>query len=168
VLLGGVACDRVMPQRDDITLPPIEAVQAIYAARGGVTDVAYSGNVVEVRAVQPWDQLRRGGTLWAQLGPYIYVFSPATREVFQEWPGIAAVRAVTVAEDGNEIARAMLLRDRFDAQLWRRTLNLLGHALQDGTRDPAHIESLIIWGERHTDYEYNPRFVPRPGMRGGE
>jgi hypothetical protein len=160
LLLLATGCDRLLPEQVDTTLPPIEEVRAVYAANGVSAQVDYSGNVVEVRAEQSWDQLRRGGTLWAQIGPYIYTFSPATRETFQRWPGVAAVRGITVAEDGTEIARAMLVRDRFDGQLWRRTLNLLGHALQDGTQDPSHIDRLIVWGQRHTDYRYSERFMP--------
>jgi hypothetical protein len=157
------ACDRLMPQREDTTLPPIEEVAAIYQANGITGDVSYSGNVVEVRVVQPRPQLERGGSLWARVGPYIYLMTPATRDVFQQWPGIAAARVVTATGDGEEVGRALLVRDALRPNEWRRSLNLLGLALRDGTERPTQLEALADWGERHTEHQYNPNFVQQGG-----
>lgn len=162
-LLALTACDRLLPQREDTSLPPIEEVRAIYEANGITGDVEYSGNVVEVRVVQARPQLERGGSLWARVGPYIYLLTPATREVFQRWPGVAAARVVTATADGEEVGRALLLRDTLRPNAWQRSLNLLGLALRDGTERPTQLEALVDWGERHTEHEYNPNFVSQGG-----
>jgi hypothetical protein len=72
------------------------------------------------------------------------------------------VRAISVVS-GVEIGRATLLRDELSDVLWRRTLNLLGHALREGTARPSRLEDLAEWGEEHTEYRYNPEYVPPPG-----
>ena len=156
-----VGCDdiRDILEEDPPPPPSAEAVAPYYAQFGGLLDVTVSGNVVQVRVEQPYDQLRRGGSLWARVGPYIYVLSPRTREVFQAFPGVAAVRVVTELSNGEEVARAMLRRDALSGVLWRRTLNILGHALQEGRENPRRLEELTEWGERYTDFEYNPEFV---------
>jgi hypothetical protein len=158
---GLAGCDRFLPEQPDTTLPPIEQIQAMYRDAGVTGTVEYSGNVVEIRVVQPRAQLVRGGSLWARVGPYIYLFSPATRDAFSEHAGIAAVRAVTETPDGVEVGRAMLLRDTFNATAWQRTLSLLGLALRDGTERPQQLEALVDWGERYTQHSYSEQYVPR-------
>jgi hypothetical protein len=160
MVAGLTGCDRILPQREDTTLPPIEDVQEMYRAQGVSGEISYSGNVVEMRVMQPRPQLERGGSLWARVGPYVYLFSPATRDLFAQNPGVAAVRAITATGDGEEVARALLLRDTFGPAAWQRTLNLLGLALRDGTQRPTQLEALVDWGERHTEHTYNPNFVP--------
>lgn len=157
---GVIGCDRIRPGQPDFTLPPIAVVDSMYARQGLTVQVQYSGNVVELRAVQPVDQLRRGGSLWARVGPYIYLFTPATRAVFETYDGVAAVRAITETPGGQEIARALLLRTALEETRWRRANNLLGTALQEGTERPARIEALVHFGESYTEYEYNPEWVP--------
>lgn len=164
-LIVASACDRIQPNRQDLDLPPIDSIRAIYAANGQSEDLSYSGNVVEIEVVQQADQLRRGGSLWARVGPYIHLLTPATREVFDRYAGVAAVRVVTRTTTGQEIARAMLLRSAFEETRWRRTLNLLGHALQQGSERPSQIEALVLWGEDHTEHSYNPDFVPNQNRR---
>ena len=118
-----------------------------------------SGNVLEVVVQQPPAQLRRGGQLWARVGPYIYLFTPATRDLLMEHPGIAGVRVITM--NGQvEVARAMLVRDRLNELTWPRALNLLGTALEEGTRRPTTMDALARYGEENTTYEYNPDYVP--------
>lgn len=164
VPLGG--CDRIMPQRADLTLPAIDDVEAIYARHGVTADYELSGNVVELRVTQDAEQLRRGGSLWARVGPYIYVFSPGSRELFDTWAGVSAVRVITRTSAETEIARALLTRDRLNEITWRRALNLLGNALQEGTARPSRIDDLVQFGEEMTEYEYNPDYVPpRNGSR---
>jgi len=163
LLAFAAACDRILPQRVDHDLPPIEEIEAVYQRHGLVGEVEYNGNVVELRTVQPSDQLRRGGSLWARVGPYIALFTPATREVFSTWEGVAAARVITRTPDGDEVARARLARDAMTDVRWRRSLNLLGHALREGTERPTRLEDLVEWGEEHTEYRYNPEYVPRPG-----
>ena len=156
-----VGCDdiRDLLEKEPPAPPAAAAVEPYYATFGGLRDVTMSGNVVEVRVEQPYDQIRRGGSLWARVGPYIYALSPTTREVFQTFPGVAAVRVITELSNGEEVARAMLRRDTLSPVLWQRTLNILGHALQQGREKPRRLEELTEWGERYTEFEYNPEFV---------
>ncbi|NLG63959.1 MAG: hypothetical protein GX539_17095 [Candidatus Cloacimonetes bacterium] len=160
LLLAIAACDRILPERQDLSLPSAEDVAQLYARQGVDADVALSGNVVEIRVTQDWRQLQRGGSLWARVGPYIYVFSPATKELFETWGGVAAVRAITVTANGEEVARALLPRDALNDVTWRRSLNLLGTALQQGTERPSRLEDLVEWGEEYTEHQYSPEYVP--------
>jgi hypothetical protein len=166
VLLLTAACDRILPERADLTLPPIGEVEQVYDDAGlDAVGYAYNGNVVEVTVRQPSDQLRRGGSLWARVGPYIYLFTPATQQVFEAWEGIAAIRFITTTPEGEEVARARLARARLNDVRWQRARNILGHALREGTERPVLIEDLVHWGEEHTEYRYNPKYVPPPGAR---
>lgn len=162
VLVSG-GCDQVREILEkDVPQPPsAEEVEPYYAGHADVRSVEMNGNVVELRVRQPIQQLQRGGSLWARVGPFIYLFTPSTRAVFQEFPGVAAVRVVTLLPDGDEVARAMLLRDRLSDVRWRRSLNLLGRALQEGRESPRRLEELTQWGEEHTDFAYNPDYVSR-------
>jgi len=140
-------------------LPGVDEVRAVYSEHPSLTDVRLSGNVVELTFGADRRSLRRGGSLWARAGLFVQLLSPATRDLLTEWEGVAAVRAVSVV-NGQEIGRATLLRDELSEIHWRRTLNLLGHALRDGTQRPSRLQELAEWGEEHTEYEYNPDFVP--------
>ncbi|MFW6079605.1 MAG: hypothetical protein ACODAE_08290 [Gemmatimonadota bacterium] len=150
-------------EREELPVPTAAEARAFYEEHRGVGEVRVSGNVVEVHAHQPPDQLRRGGTIWARAGPYFHLLSPSTRDLFEAWPGVAALRVVTHdGEGGEEVARAMLMRDAVPTgSNWRRTRSLLAHALREGTERPRRLEQLIQWGEDHTRYEYNPAYVPR-------
>lgn len=160
VLLAMPACDRILPQRPDVSLPDIADIEAIYREGGIAGTVRYSGNVVELVVQQPAEQLRRGGTLWARVGPYIYLFSPATRRVIETYPGIAGVRVITQA-GGNEVARALLVRDRLNEVTWPRAIAILSQALEHGTARPATMNRLVQFGEEMTEYEYSTRYVPQ-------
>lgn len=159
LLLVASSCDRIWPREPDLTLPPIEVIRAAFRDKGIDADIDYNGNTVELHVAQPADQLRRGGSLWARVGPWIYLFSPATEQVFENYPGVVAVRVITTSR-GRQVARVTLRNGILSDVLWRRSLNILGHALQDGTRDPGRLEELAEWGERHGEYEYSPRYVP--------
>jgi hypothetical protein len=158
--LGVVACDLL---RDEPELPTAEVAAVPFLAMGIDAEYALSGNVFEVRVVQERAQLERGGSLWAKVGPYVYVFSPASRAVFDENPALAGVRVITVTPDGVEVARALLRRDAMREANWRRALNLLGHALQEGTQRPTRLEALVQFGEQNTEFEYSPDWVRPPG-----
>lgn len=150
------ACDRILPQQEDRSLPDIEVVEEAY---GGLNaEYRYSGNVLEVVVQQPADHLRRGGSLWARVGPYIYLFTPATRQVLDRYSGIAGVRAVTMTGD-TEVARALLQRDRLNELTWPRAHAVLGRALESGTERPSLMDRLVQFGEEHTTYRYNPEYV---------
>lgn len=154
-----VACERVFPKKIELTLPTPAQADSIFSVYGVRGDVAISGNVVELTAAQAPDQLARGGALWAKVGPYIYLFTPATLEIFEQYPGVAAVRTRTAVDDA-EVARVMLLRDTLHRADWVHARNLLGRALKEGTSRPSRLEELVRWGERFTTYEYNPVYVP--------
>jgi hypothetical protein len=153
-------CDRVLPQRSDLALPDTSTVRQLYAEHGLTAEFRYSGNVLELVVQQPADQLRRGGPLWARVGPYIYVFSPGTRELFEQYPGVAGVRAVTMTGD-TEIARVLLVREGLNDLNWRRSRALLGEALEHGTARPSTMDRLVQFGEQHTQFQYNPEYAPR-------
>ena len=141
----------------DLTLPSEEVVQEAYLYEGSLR-VGLSGNVVEITIVQPDQQLRRGGTLWAKVGPYVLLFSEETENLFLDYPGLAGVRVITTNSAGTEVARALLPRSGLNDLTWRRALNIAGLARRDGTRRPSLLEDLVRWGEDHTEYEYNPRY----------
>lgn len=155
------ACDQVRDYLGDDTPPPPDAaaVEPYYAGHRGVDEIRVSGNVVELHVSQPYTQLDRGGSLWARVGPFVYLLTPSTRAAFEDFPGVAAVRVVTHLPDGEEVARAMLRRDALSPVRWRRTLNILGQALRDGGQNPRKLEELTEWGEEYTEFHYNPEYV---------
>lgn len=155
-LLGAAACEE--PQ--DLTLPGVDDVQTAYAAVPGLESVDVNGNVAVVVVRQSPEQLRRGGSLWARVGPYVYLFSEETRGLFEQYPGLAGVRVITRTSSAT-VANALLARDELTDVLWRRALNIAGHARRDGTERITLLEDLIEWGEDHTEFKYNARFVRR-------
>lgn len=156
VLLAG--CDRIFPDRDDALLPAIADVQQLYAANSLEAEPRYSGNVVELVVEQPAEQLRRGGSLWARVGPYIYLFSPGTRQVFERYPAVAGVRVITHT-GGVEIARALLVRDRLNNLTWPRALRLWSDGIEEGTQRPSRLDRLVQFGEEHTQFQYNREYT---------
>ncbi len=144
----------------DLSLPTPEQVATYYPVDGSV-DANMSGNVAEITVQQSSQQLRRGGTLWAKVGPYVFLFTDGTQRLFADFGGLAGVRVITTAPGGTEVARALLARDGLNELTWRRALNVAGVARRDGTDRPSRLESLVTWGEDHTDYEYNPRYIRR-------
>jgi hypothetical protein len=158
VLVLGTACDRILPRRD-LNLPEVSVVETAYQRHGLEAEYRYSGNVLEVVVQQPAAQLQRGGTLWARVGPYIYLFTPATRDLLEQYEGVAGVRVITMVGDV-EVARAMLPRDALNESTWNRALSTLSTALEQGTERPSTMERLVTFGEQITTYEYNPDYVP--------
>lgn len=156
-VLLATACEP--PQ--ELILPTAEQARAYYQSVGDLQDVEVNGNVVVVVVRQPAEQLRRGGSLWARVGPYIYLFSDETQTLFNDFNGLAGVRVITETGNGTVIANALLARDALTDVLWRRSLNIAGKARRDGTERITLLEDLINWGEDHTEFEYNQRYVPR-------
>ena len=142
----------------DLTIPTATEVQEAFTYEGALS-VAMSGNVAEVTVSQPDQHLRRGGSLWAKVGPYVILFSEESEYLFQAYSGLAAIRVVTTTSGGTEVARALLPRDALNELTWRRALNIAGRARRDGTRRPTLLEDLVRWGEDHTEHAYNPRFM---------
>jgi hypothetical protein len=151
--LAAAACEEV-----DLPVPDSAQVEAAYLYGNGLT-AFINGNVAEITIVQSTRDLQRGGTLWAKVGPYVLLFSDETEQLFRDFPGLAAVRAVTVTRGGTEVARALLSRDELSDITWRRAKNIAGLARRDGTRRPSLLEDLVEWGEDHTTYEYDPQFT---------
>jgi hypothetical protein len=118
------------------------------------------GNVAVITVEQSAMQIRRGGRLWAKVGPYIFLFTEETRQLFEDFPGLAGVRVNTRVGDA-QVATALLAREDMPDILWRRSLNIAGKARRDGTRQMTLLEDLVEWGESHTEYEYNERFTRR-------
>ena len=141
----------------DLTLPGASEVEAAYDYGGGFS-AALNGNVAEITIVQASRHIERGGTLWVKVGPYVFLFSQETMDLFRDYPGLAGVRAITRTPDGTEVARALLTRDTLNDLTWRRALHISGLARRDGTRRPTLLEDLVQWGEDHTEYDYNPRY----------
>ena len=144
----------------DLTLPTAEEIQGVY---GPTADVELKGNVVDVRVIQSADQLRRGGSVWAKVGPYIYLFTPQTQKLFDDYPGIGGVQVTTL--DGRErmIARAMLERGTLNSVTWKRAIGLAGRARVEGTQRPSYILDLIQYGEDLVEHEYSSRYVKDDG-----
>lgn len=141
---------------------PTEAqAQAYFAETSGIT-VEVGGNVVVVNVNQPFQQLRRGGALWARVGPYVYLFSTATEQLFSDFGGLAGVRVTTRTGSRQErVATALLVRNGLNEVRWRRARNIAGRARLEGTKRPSLLEELVQWGEDHTEFEYSSRWVPR-------
>jgi hypothetical protein len=160
LVLVGAALAGACIERPELTLPTADQVESYYSS---VTDLdaEIRGNLAEIKVVQSANQLRRGGSLWARVGPYIYLFTEETYRLFQDFPGLAGVRVVTQTAGGVTVASAMLTRDELSDVLWRRSLNIAGHARRDGTERPALLEDLIRWGEEHTEFEYSESYNPR-------
>lgn len=147
-------------QQEELPVPSTEEAAAYYSA---VPDLSLEmrGNVAEVTAVQSAAQLRRGGSLWARVGPYVYLFSDATQSLMTDYPGVAAVRVITTTGGGTEVARATLLAGTLNPLTWRRALNVAGLARRDGTERITLLEDLVRWGEDRTEFEYNERYTGR-------
>lgn len=160
VLLLGALLPAIAGCREpDLVVPEASQVEAFYTYEGDLS-VEMSGNVAEITVSQDPDELRRGGALWAKVGPYVVLFSRETRDLFEEFSGLAGVRVITHNSWGDEVARAFMTRDALNELTWRRALNIAGHARQEGTRQPRRLEDLVDWGEEHTEYRYDPDYVP--------
>lgn len=154
LLLGG-ALGACAPE-PDLELPSASELEGLYGSRASLR---LNGNVVEVDVEQDPRQLERGGPLWARVGPYIYLFSPQTRDVFQQYSGVAAVRVRTRTPGGEEVARAMLHRDELSSLTWPDAIQRVARARKEGTERPGYLENLVEFGEDRTTHEYNARYV---------
>ena len=156
-LLAALPAAGCQPEAGGRDLPGPSALEGVYGDRASVS---LNGNVVDVRVRQEATQLERGGPLWARVGPYIYLFSPATRELFDEYAGVAAVRVRTVTGGERWVAEATLRRDALNAITWKDAVRTVARARQQGTDKPGYMEDLVEFGEERTDHRYNPDYVP--------
>ena len=158
-LLAGTvlaACEEPV----DLTLPTAEEIESSYEYAGGL-QADINGNVAVVTVTQSSDHLRRGGTMWAKVGPYIFLFTEETQALFETYPGLAGVRVITRVRGGPQVASAVIARDDMTGVQWRRALNIAGQARRDGTHSLTLLENLVRWGEDHTEFEYNARYTSR-------
>jgi hypothetical protein len=121
---------------------------------GPETEATVTGNLLVVRGTIDPAFLRRGGQIWARSGPYFYLFNVHVQRLFQEYPDLAAVRAITVTPDGRELARATLHRAELSEYQWRDALARASIAQTQGTASPRRIEDLIRFGEDRTEFQY--------------
>ena len=154
-LLAGAACGG--GSDGGLQLPSESALEDLYGTSRATADL--NGNVVDVRVRQNPRQIERGGSLWAKVGPYVYLFSPQTQELFARWSGVAAVRVRTLVEGGSWVAEATLRRDALNALTWNDARRVVARARTEGTDKPGYLEDLIDYGEDRTEHRYNPRYV---------
>lgn len=155
-LLGGAACEV-----SDLPVPSEAEARAHYESSSAMS-FRMSGNVLEIAVNQPLQQVRRGGTLWAKVGPYVYLFTEETETLLRDYPGLSGVRVITrTSRRDTEVARAFLRRNQLNKLTWRRAKNISGRARRDGTKRPSILEDLVEWGEDHTEFEYSSEFVGR-------
>lgn len=153
-LLMVTACEA--PDRPP-EMPVAEQAAARYSSNA---EAEVRGNLLEVRVAFSED-MRRGGRLWARGGPYFYLFSGATEELFAEYPDMAAVRVVTRTQADEEVARATLVRGTLSEYDWRRARNLAARAQTEGTERPSLVQELANYGDDHTEHELNTDLLPR-------
>ncbi len=139
-----------------LTLPEESSLQGMY---GDNVEVSLKGNVVDVVVRQPADQLRRGGATWAKVGPYIYLFSPQTRQMFEDYTGLGGVRVTTIDGRDRLVARALLPQGTLNSVTWNKAIGLAGRARLEGTQRPSYILELIDYGEELADHEYGSTYV---------
>lgn len=137
-------------------LPTEAALDTLYGER---VDASLNGNVVELRVRQDAEQLRRGGPIWAKAAPYIFLFTPQTRDLLTEYGGVGGVRVTTLDSRGEMIARALLERNTLTSVTWRRAINTAGRARVQGTTRPQTMVDLAEFGEEHTSYEYSQQYA---------
>lgn len=155
LLAIGAAC----AEQADLSVPTAEEVEARYSY-GGDWSADMSGNVAVLTIRRTVPEIQREGGTWAKAGPYIFLFSRETRQLFEEFPGLAAVRAATIIPAGDTVAVALLPRDTLNELTWRRALNVSGLARRDGTEEPRRMVELVRFGEDNTQFDYNRDYIP--------
>jgi hypothetical protein len=154
LILAPLGCEEAA----DLGVPSESDAEEYYSA--SELSVRVSGNVVELLVDQPLRQVRRGGSLWVKVGPYIYLFTDETENLLRAYPGLAGVRVITRTDfDKKEVARAFLHRESLNELTWKRARNIAGRARAEGTRRPVLLEDLVEWGQEHTDFGYSEEFL---------
>jgi len=153
ILCAGVSGCEGEPERK---LPAAGQLEGLY---GPGVSVELKGNVVDVIVRQPADQLRRGGSTWAKVGPYIYLFSPQTQKLFEDFSGLGGVRVTTLDGRDRLVARALLPQGTLNSVTWKKAVGLAGRARLEGTQRPTYILELIDYGEDLVEHEYGANYV---------
>lgn len=155
-LVAGTMIPTACGPQENLALPTASVLDTVY---GGAVDVSLNGNVVEVRLTQDGDQLRRGGSVWAKAGPYIYLFTPQTRDLFVNFGGLGGVRVTTLDGGGDMVARALLERGTLSSITWKKAINTAAKARVNGTQRPQTMVDLAEYGEEHTNFEYGRKYI---------
>lgn len=155
LLVSGPALSGCEPE-ENRELPAQAVLDSVYGER---VTTSLNGNVVELGVTQDGDQLRRGGPIWAKAAPYIYLFTPQTRDLFVNYGGIGGVRVTTRDASGGLVARVLLEREALNSVTWPRAINVAGRARTEGTRRPQTMVDLADYGEERTRYEYSQQYV---------
>jgi hypothetical protein len=150
------------PDRSDLPPPPSAADVRPYYAYTGEMEVQITGNVARVEVVVDPAPYARGGDLWAKGMPYLFLFSQGTRDALNDFPGLGGVRIATLHPNGDIMAEALLTRGTLNDYSWRQALNVAAQARRDATERPGRMRDLVRWGEDHTEFEYNPRYISSP------
>lgn len=146
---------------EEPAMPPEAEVQTLY---GDAVEAEISGNLIRLRVPMPAG-FERGGTLWARSGPYFYLFTTATRDLLANYPDVAAVEVIASTAEGEQVARARLLRGTLNGITWPHAIAYASQAQAEGTESPRFVDRLVRYGEDNTEFEYDPDFVPPPGSR---
>jgi hypothetical protein len=141
-------------EEPDAGQPGLPDPQEVEEWFGEGTDVELEGNLLVVRGTIGTDYLQRGGRIWARSGPYFYLFNVKVQELMVAYPDLAGVRATAVAEDGRQLATALLRRNALNELRWDEALRRATLAQTQGTDNPRYVERLIQFGEDYTEYEY--------------
>lgn len=150
------------PDRGELPPPPSAVEVRPYYAYTGELEVQITGNVARVEVVVDPAPYTRGGDLWAKGMPYLFLFSQGTRDALNDFPGLGGVRLVTLHPNGDVMAEALLTRGTLNDYSWRQALNVAAQARRDATERPGRMRDLVRWGEDHTEFEYNPRYISSP------
>jgi hypothetical protein len=162
VVLAAVGCDALPGRSEGPGSPPRAAQVQGHYQYAGELDVEITGNVARVVVEVDPVPFQRGGDLWAKAFPYLFLFSQATRDVFDLYPGLGGVRVVAQHPNGQVISEALLPRGTMNDYSWRQGLNIAALARLEGTERPGRMRDLVRWGEDHTEFVYNPAFISRP------
>lgn len=148
VLTVLAACGRA---EQEPVLPEPDSIAAWF---GEDTETRMNGNVLEIHGQVGPEFLRRGGSLWAKSSPYFFLFNVKVQQTLEQYPDLAAVRAITYDSSGEELARATVRARELNEYEWRDALALASLAQREGTQSPRHVAALVRFGEEKIEYQY--------------
>lgn len=126
---------------------------------GEAPAIEITGNVARLTLSVDPAPFERGGDLWAKAMPYLLLFSSGTRQALADHPGLGGVRVVILHPSGEPSAQALLSRGTLTERDWNRALQIAAAARTEATERPGRMRDLVQWGEDHTEFEYNSRYI---------
>jgi hypothetical protein len=160
--LCGLALVACQPPGRSEAPPPPTAAELAEAGHWSYADgvrVEVTGNVARVSITVDPAPYARGGDLWAKGLPYLFLFSQGTKDALDGNPGLGGVRVRAMHPGGDVMSEALLSRGALNDFSWRQALNIAAQARRDATERPGRMRDLVRWGEDHTEFEYNPRYI---------